>query len=524
MTAAAPVVVDGRSLALSTVGQVARADRADAALDAGARSRMETSRAVVDRALDDNERVYGISTGFGRLAEVYIGASRRQELQLNLVRSHSSGFGRPLAREEVRAMMLLRANALARGNSGCRPALVERLLDFLRLGLTPLVPEVGSVGASGDLAPLAHVALCVIGEGLIDDGAGLRPTADVLAEHGLEPLPLLEKEGLALINGTQATTGLGALSALAARTAVETIEVAGAASLEALKGTPAPFFEPVHEARPHPGQQTSAARLRALLGNSDIRESHRFNDPRVHDAYSLRCMPQVHGAAREVLGYVERVLTVECNASTDNPLVFANEAGEGGTIVSAGNFHAQVVAQALDFLAIALVDLAAISERRIERILNPDLSGLPAFLARDPGVESGFMIAQVAAVDLLGEMRVLAHPASVDSVSTSAAKEDHVSMGMAAARKLRRVVECLEYVLAIELMVAAQALDFHRPLQPGEGVRLAVAEVRERVPPMEGDRVLTSDIESLRAAVRAGAFADLHRGLAAGAESPFSLD
>lgn len=514
MTDLRTVAIDGHSLDLDAVGVVAGAGRIELRLDPDARGRMETSRGVVDQALAANERVYGISTGFGRLAEVYIGESRRQELQLNLVRSHSSGFGTPLSRPEVRAMMLLRANALARGNSGCRPLLVDRLLEFLQLGLTPVVPEVGSVGASGDLAPLAHVALCVIGEGRIDDGSGPRATSEVLAEHQLEPVSLLEKEGLALINGTQATTGLGVLSTLSARAAIETIDVAGATSLEALKGTPAPFLAAVHEARPHPGQEVSARRLRALLEDSEIRESHRFNDPRVHDAYSLRCMPQVHGASREVLGYVERVLAVECNASTDNPLVFAPASGdEGGTIVSAGNFHAQVVAQALDFLAIALVDLAAISERRIERLLNPDLSGLPAFLARDPGVESGFMIAQVAAVDLLGEMRVLAHPASVDSVSTSAAKEDHVSMGMAAARKLRRVVECLEYVLAIELMVAAQALDFHRPLRPSVGVRRAVAEIRGRVATLEGDRVLSGDIEALRDAVRSGAFAQIHETL-----------
>jgi histidine ammonia-lyase len=505
-------VIDGRFLDLDTVGRVARSRTVDLGLDPEARTRMVASRDVVDAFLEHNERVYGISTGFGRLAEVYIGESRRKELQLNLVRSHSSGFGRLLAREEVRAMMMLRANALARGNSGCRPLVVERLLDFLRLGLTPTVPEVGSVGASGDIAPLAHVALCVVGEGRLDDGAGPRPTADVLSEHGLEPVTLLEKEGLALINGTQATTGLGVMSALAARTAIETAEVAGATSLEALKGTPAPFMAEVHEARPHPGQQISAERLRVLLSDSRIRESHRFNDPRVHDAYSLRCMPQVHGAAREVLAYAWRILTTECNASTDNPLVFAGAgteeqgAGREGIIVSAGNFHAQVVAQALDFLAIALVDLAAISERRVERMLNPDLSGLPAFLARDPGVESGFMIAQVAAVDLLGEMRVLAHPASVDSVSTSAAKEDHVSMGMASARKLRRVVECFEYVLAIELMVAAQALEFHRPLLPGAGVRVAVERIRESVAPLEGDRVLTDDIEGLREAIRVGTF------------------
>ncbi len=500
-------LLDGRSLDLATVVRVARGD-AHPRLVEQARDRMTASRAIVDGSLERNERVYGISTGFGRLAEVYIGQSRRRELQLNLVRSHSSGVGTLLAREEVRAMMLLRANALARGNSGCRPILVERLLEFLARGLTPVVPEVGSVGASGDLAPLAHVALCVVGEGMLDDGGGPRPTATVLAEHDLEPVELFEKEGLALINGTQATTALGVLGVSAAEVLVESIDVAGAMSLEALKGTPSPFIEEVHEARPHPGQQTSAQRLRLLLQHSEIRESHRFNDPRVHDAYSLRCMPQVHGAAREVLAYATRILTTECNASTDNPLVFAY--GEGhGRIVSAGNFHAQVVAQALDFVAIALVDLGSIAERRIERMLNPDLSGLPAFLARDPGVESGFMIAQVAAVDLLGEMRVLAHPASVDSVSTSAAKEDHVSMGMAAARKLRRVVECLEYIAAIELMVATQALDFHRPLTPGLGVQEAVARVRGEVAALEGDRVLTADLERLWRCVRAGAFAGI---------------
>ncbi|MBT8336154.1 MAG: histidine ammonia-lyase [Gemmatimonadetes bacterium] len=501
--------IDGRSLDLDTVGAVANAGVTALGLDATARARMERSRAVVDAALTRNARVYGISTGFGRLSEVYIGEARRQDLQLNLVRSHASGVGRPLERAEVRAMMVLRANALARGNSGCRPLLVDRLLDFINRGLTPVVPEAGSVGASGDLAPLAHVALALIGEGGVDDGGGPRPAAAVMAEQGLEPLRLLEKEGLALINGTQATTGLGSLAALASRIALESAEAAGAASLEALRGTPAPFHESVHEARPHPGQLASARRLRALLDGSEIRESHRFDDPRIHDAYSLRCMPQVHGAAREVLGYAWRILTTECNASTDNPLVFAEGADGEGSIVSAGNFHAQIVAQALDFMAIALVDLASISERRVERLLNPDLSGLPAFLARDPGVESGFMIAQVAAVDLLSEMRVLAHPASVDSVSTSAAKEDHVSMGMAAARKLRRVVECLEYVLAIELLVAVQALEFHRPLRPGRGVARVVDVVRERVAPLDGDRSLTEDIEQLRTALRSGAFAAL---------------
>jgi histidine ammonia-lyase len=344
-----------------------------------------------------------------------------------------------------------------------------------------------------------------MGEGSVHGDPDPRSAAAALREAGLQPLRLLEKEGLALINGTQATTGIGALTLLRAEAAVETAEMAGATSLEGLKGTPTPFDERVHANRPHPGQITSAARLRALLADSEIRESHRLGDPRIHDAYSLRCMPQVHGAAREVLSFVRKILEVEINSSTDNPLVFADPA----EIISAGNFHAQLVAEALDFLTIACTDLASISQQRLERLLNPDLSGLSAFLARDPGVESGFMIAQVAVVDILAEMRVLSHPASVDSVTTSANKEDHVSMGMAAARKARRAVECLQYVLAVELVCAAQALEYLKPLQPGVGVASGYKLVREYVPPLDGDRMLSPDIERIRGVVADGGFRDL---------------
>jgi len=355
----------------------------------------------------------------------------------------------------------------------------------------------------------------LIGEGMFHGAAAAEPVGPALEKAGLRPVQLREKEGLALINGTQATTGIGVLALLRAESALETAELAGAMSLEGLMGTPTPFDEKVHANRPHPGQITSASRLRALLADSEIRESHRSGDPRVHDAYSLRCMPQVHGAARDAMGYLRKVLEVEVNSSTDNPLVFA----DSGEILSAGNFHAQVVAAALDFLTMACTDLASISQQRVERLLNPDLSGLPAFLAHDPGVESGFMIAQVAVVDVLSEMRVLSHPASVDSVTTSANKEDHVSMGMEAARKARRTVECMQYVLAVELMCAAQALEYLKPLSPGRGVAAGFGIVRQHVAPLDGDRVLGGDIECLHDLVAAGAFRDVVLTVCAAGES-----
>ena len=503
------LLLDGRSLSLADVEAVSRDPARHVALSDEARRAVAESRAFIEAKVARGERVYGVTTGFGRLAEVVIAPEERTQLQHNLVRSHAAGMGEPLDRAAVRAIMLLRANALARGHSGCRVEVVERLLELLNLGIHPRVPRYGSVGASGDLAPLAHVALALLGEGRAERAGREAPTGELLAEEGLEPFSLEAKEGLSLINGTQATTGLGILTLLAAERALETLEVAGAMSLDALLGTPEAFRREIQDARPHRGQAESAARLRTLLGGSEIRESHRTGDPRVQDAYSLRCMPQVHGAAREALRYVRGILEVEANSATDNPLVFP----EADAVVSGGNFHAQVVAQALDFLAIAVADLAAISERRMERLLNPDLSmGLPAFLTERPGLRSGLMIAQVTAVDSLAEMRVLAHPASVDSVTTSANQEDHVSMGLAAARKARQAVACLEQVVAAELLCAAQGLEYRRPLRSSAAVERAHALVRERVAPLHEDRELSPDLTALVELVRNGALARIATG------------
>jgi len=496
------IALDGKSLSLDEVERVATDPAVRVTLAGEARARVVDARRVIEEKVASGERVYGVTTGFGRLAEVVIAPEEATELQHNLIRIHAAGMGAALSQRVVRAIMVLRANALARGVSGCRVTVVERLLDLLNHGIHPRVPEFGSVGASGDLAPLAHVALTLLGEGEAERGGRVASAAEHLAACGLEPVSLEAKEGLALINGTQATTALGVLALRAAERAVDTADVAGAMSLEALMGTPDAFAPEIQEARPHPGQARSAARLRALLADSEIRESHRHGDPRVQDAYALRCMPQVHGAAREALGHVHRILQTEANSATDNPLVFP----ERDLVVSGGNFHAQVVAQALDFLAIAVADLAAISERRIERMLNPDLSaGLPAFLTERPGLRSGLMIAQVTAVDLLGELRVLAHPASVDSVTTSANQEDHVSMGLATARKARRAVACLERVLAVEVVCAAQGIDFRRPLRAGAGVEPAHARVREGVAHLDEDRVLAPDLAAAEELVRSGA-------------------
>ena len=516
------IPVDGHSLSLEAVEEVARAlpGTTRLSLDAAAARRMRASRAAIERLIDAGEPVYGMTTGFGRLAEVVIAPGDRRALQHNLIRSHASGVGEPFPRECVRAIMLLRANALARGHSGCRARLAERLLDMLDRGIHPVIPEFGSVGASGDLAPLAHVALSLLGEGYGEVGGELRPMDEILAEFGLAPIELGPKEGLALINGTQATTALGVLALLAAERAMDTAEASGAMSLEALLGTPEAFRPEIQSARPHPGQVATAARLRALLAGSEIRESHRVGDPRVQDAYSLRCIPQVHGAARSALGYGRGVLEVEINSATDNPLVFPEAKGRRGEsreVLSGGNFHAQIVAQALDLLVIAVADVASMSERRIERLVNPDLSlGLPAFLARHPGLESGLMVAQVVVADLLSELRVLAHPASVDSVPTSASQEDHVSMGLAAARKARRAVSCLERILAAELMCAAQGIDYRRPLRSSDAVEEVHALVRTQVATLAGDRALSADLAALADLVASGAVADITRSTGGG--------
>ncbi len=469
--------------------------------------RIEAARKVVDDAVAEGRVVYGLTTGFGALSDVVIPRERIRELQENLIRSHACGVGPPLPEAETRAVVLLRANVLARGHSGVRPVVVETLAALLNHGVHPVIPERGSVGASGDLAPLSHIALALMGEGeAMMDGTRL-DGAGALRRAGIEPIRLRAKEGLALNNGTQAQAGVGVLALLAAERALETAEVAGATSLEGLRGTPDAFDAAIQRVRHQPGQQESAARLRALLRDSEIRESHREDDPRVQDAYSLRCMPQVHGAARQALAYVRGVLEVEANSATDNPLIFP----EDGRILSGGNFHGQPVAQVLDLVAMACADLAAISERRLARLVDPSLSDLPAFLSPEPGTNSGFMMAQIVAASLVSEAKLKAQPASIDSIPTDANKEDHVSMGMTAALKAREAVRLLETVLALELLAGAQALEFLAPLRPGAGVQTAYGRIRDVAPPLERDRQLGPDIGAVESMIRAGVFADLAR-------------
>lgn len=490
------VVIDGNSLTLDEVAAVAR-DRVSVSISPAARKRARATREVVDRLAASNAVAYGVTTGFGKLSEVAIPPERLAELQVNLVRSHAAGVGDPLPEREVRAMMLLRANVISKGYSGARIELAELLAGMLNAGLYPVVPEQGSVGASGDLAPLAHLALSLIGEGTLRCGPNEGTAGAMLRAAGLEPVTLGTKEGLTLINGTQAHTGIGALALVDAHALWRAAHVAGAMSLEALLGTPVAFDARIQDARGQLGQAASAALLRELLVGSEIRESHRHGDPRVQDAYALRCMPQVHGPVLDAIDFAAAVIGREINAGTDNPLVF-----DDGELLSGGNFHGQSVAMALDFLAIALTNLATISERRIDRLVNPDLNqGLPPFLTRDAGVSSGFMMAQVTAASLASECKVLAHPASVDTIPTDGNKEDVVPMAMAAAWKLRRVVRNVRYVLAIELMCAAQGVDYRAPLKPGRGVERAHAAIRALVPPLEGDRVLSGDIERLAQAI-----------------------
>lgn len=496
-----PLLLNGQPLTLEEVFEVAHGGR-PVAVAADAMPRIRASRAVVDALIAGGGTAYGINTGFGKLSDVRIEPDQVQALQRNLVRSHACGVGEPLSQETVRAMLLLRANVLAKGFSGVRPELVERLTALLNRRIHPVIPSRGSVGASGDLAPLAHLALVVMGEGTVQFGERTVPAAMALLQCGLAPLALEAKEGLALLNGTQAITAVGALALVRAQRVVELSDVAGAMTLEALRGTPTPFDERIHAARPHAGQMATAAHLRELLAESEIRESHRNNDPRVQDAYSLRCMPQVHGAARDVLAQGRATLETETGSATDNPLIFPE-----GEILSGGNFHGAPLALAMDSGAIAMTTMMAIAERRIDRLVNPDINeGLPPFLSRTPGVSSGLMIAHIAAAALLNEAKVLAHPASADNVPTSGGKEDHVSMGMTAALKFRQVVENAEKVLAIEMICAAQGLEFRAPLKPAVRVGEALAQVRQAVRPLGEDRALGGDIERLAAAVRGGGF------------------
>jgi len=494
--------LDGQALALFDIAAVAL-NGEQVEISSLAKPRVLASRKVVEEIIARDAVVYGVTTGFGKLSDVRIPRDALSDLQLNLVRSHACGIGAPLSEPEVRAMMLLRANVLTLGFSGIRLEIIQMLAEMLNRRVHPVVPEKGSVGASGDLAPLAHLALTIIGEGeAFLDGERMQ-SSEALRRAKLQPAHLEAKEGLALLNGTQAMHAVGGLALLRAKRLSHLADVSGAMSLEALKGTPAAFDARLQDARPHAGQRIAAKHLLALLEGSEIRQSHLKDDPRVQDAYSLRCMPQVHGAVRGALSHCEDVLLVESASATDNPLVFA----ESGDVISGGNFHGAPLAFALDYAAIAITDLMSISERRIDRLVNPDKSeGLPAFLARQPGLESGFMTAHVAAASLVNEARVLAHPASVDNITTSGGKEDHVSMGMTSALKLRSIIDVAENLLAIELLAAAEGLEHRRPLKSGVGVERAFAIVRGLAPPLRHDRPLANDITRVAEAIRRGDF------------------
>lgn len=490
--------INGNDLTLEAVLEVSLSNR-PVLLASDARKDVTRARTVVNALVADNKPSYAITTGVGKLSDVRIAGEQIRELQLNLLRSHAVGMGEPLSSVETRAMMLLRANSLSKGHSGVRPVVIDTLCEMLNRGVTPFVPSQGSVGASGDLAPLAHLALVIIGEGECLDERGVRiPGNEALRRAQIKPLTLEAKEAVSLINGTQAMLALGVLAIIAAETLVDSADVIGSLTLDALHGTDSAFDARIHQARPHAGQVLSAANLRKMLDGSELRESHR-NCGRVQDAYSLRCIPQVHGAVRDAVAYGRRVMEIEVNSAVDNPLVFVNDRAEaGGDVISGGNFHGEPLAFALDFLGIALSALAGISERRVERLVNPALNeGLPPFLASGAGLNSGFMMPQVTAAALVSENKILAHPASVDSITTSGNKEDYVSMGMTAAVKLKRIVENARNVLAIEAMAAAQALDFLVPLKTGKRGQAAHAAIRSVSPAIEKDRVMYEDFERI---------------------------
>jgi histidine ammonia-lyase len=494
------LALDGSTLTLEDVARVARFNE-PVSIHPYALDSMQASRAVIERLADSDTPVYGVNTGFGQLADIRVPHQDLQQLQRNIVRSHACGVGAPLPAETVRAMMLIRANVLAKGLSGIRPLIAERLCDLLNHGVTPVVPSRGSVGASGDLAPLAHMALVLIGEGEAEIAGRRAGGAEALAAAGLAPLTLLAKEGISLVNGTQAMLATGVLALLDAEALAVTADVACALSLDALRGTPRAFDPRLHAARPHPGQIASAARLLSLLEGSQIRASH-ATCRRVQDAYSLRCAPQVHGAVLDVLAETRRVFSIELNAATDNPLVFDTET------LSGGNFHGQPLALALDSAAIALCALAGISERRIDRLVNPALNeGLPPFLAGHAGLESGLMMLQVTAAALVAEMRVLATPASPGSITTSGNKEDFVSMGMTAALKFRQSLDLARRVLAIELIAALYALETLRPLRTGALLEPIRARLAALIEPRFEDRPWHALIEAIAAEIRpAGPF------------------
>jgi histidine ammonia-lyase len=504
--------INGNDLTLEAVREVA-VEKRPVLLSADARELVNRARAVVDEIVASNKMAYAITTGVGQLSEVRIVGEQIRELQVNLVRSHAAGVGEPLSVAETRAMTLLRASSLSKGHSGVRGIVIDTLCEMLNRNVTPFVPSQGSVGASGDLAPLAHLALALIGEGECIDASGTRiPSSDALKRAQIKPLVLEAKESISLINGTQGMLAVGTLALLAAETLVNSADVLGGLCCDALKGTDTAFDERIHQARPHAGQIRTAANLRRMLEGSQIRESHRTCG-RVQDAYSLRCIPQVHGAVRDTLAHCRGVFETEANSAVDNPLVFITDARNSkGDVISGGNFHGEPLAFALDFLGIALSALAGISERRIERLVNPALSeGLPPFLAQGAGLNSGFMLAQVTAAALVSENKVLAHPASVDSITTSGNKEDFVSMGMTAAVKLKRIVDNTRNVLAIEAMAVAQAIDFLAPLKTSKRGQAAIAAIRSVCPTMEKDRVMYKDFTRLAELIASGKVAEVIR-------------
>ncbi|HLK62634.1 MAG TPA: histidine ammonia-lyase [Bryobacteraceae bacterium] len=488
--------LDGISLTIEDVCMAATARTFEVRLAATAAEKMRQSRDWIDRLAAGDAPIYAVNTGVGLLANVRIAREELQQLQRNVIRSHAAGVGEPLSREAVRAMMLIRANVLAMGFSGIRPAVAESLCGLLARGVTPVVPSQGSVGASGDLAPLAHMALVLIGEGEAELEGVVYPGGEALTRAGLDPIELQPKEGISLINGTQAMLAIGCLELQAAERLANTADVICTMTLDALRGTPRAFDPRIHDARPHPGQVRSAERMRQLLEGSEIRESH-IGCRRVQDAYSLRCAPQVHGAVRDVIAEARRVFAIELNSATDNPLVFGDE------IISGGNFHGEPLAFQLDFLAVALSALAGISERRIDRLVNPALNEeLPAFLAGHPGLESGLMMAQVTAASLIAENRVLAHPASTGSITTSGNKEDFVSMGMTSATKFERIVRNTRAVLAIEALAAARGLDLLAPLKTSQPLEEARDRIRRVSPPIDGDRPFYRDIAAIEELLR----------------------
>jgi histidine ammonia-lyase len=508
------IQIDGETLTLDQLYSIALGG-AEVELSQTARERMNASRVVVERLIESNAAVYGVNTGFGKMASVRISREQIRTLQTNLVRSHACGVGAPLSEPEVRAMLALRANAVAKGFSGVRPVVAETLCAMLNKRVHPVIPCQGSVGASGDLAPLAHLAQVAIGEGEATLQDRKIPGAEAMRSAGIAPLVLEAKEGLALLNGTQAMLALLALALRDAEIAADTADVAAALSLDALRGSPAAFDDRIARVRPYAGHAISAKNLRRLNQGSAIRESHRpvEKDPRVQDPYSLRCAPQVHGAARDFLAQVRATISVELNSATDNPLVFATANGKSdeGEIISGGNFHGQPLAMAADQLAVALATLAGISERRIEQMTNPQSSQLPAFLIRDAGLNSGFMILQVAAAALASEMKTQSTPHSVDSIPTSANQEDYVSMGMSGARRIQPMLANLRNILSIELLSACQGLDLLAPLRTGPEAQIAYDAVRRTSAFVEADRSLSADIESVARLINQGKFAAILR-------------